>query len=98
MGDLLRSVAFGHLHDDQLRTILVAVRPLTILRHHRAGLSLVRGRAPPLNLIRFCTLTHIAIVSTSENRTKPVQTSAKLFHAVDQRRAHFLVTIDRNTK
>lgn len=66
-----------HLHHDQLRTVLVAVRPLTVLRHHRAGLALVRGRAPPLSLIRFCSLAHFTIVSTSENRPKPVQTSAQ---------------------
>lgn len=66
-----------HLHHDEIRAVLVAVRPLTVLRHHRAGLALVRGRAPPLSLIRFCSLAHFTIVSTSENRPKPVQTSAQ---------------------
>lgn len=53
------------------------VRPLTALQHHRAGLAPVRGRAPPLNLIGFCNLAPLAIVSTSENRPKPEQTRAQ---------------------
>ena len=66
-----------HLHHDEIRAVLVAVGPLTVLRHHRAGLALVRGWAPSPSLIGFCSLAHFTIVSTSENWSKPVQISAQ---------------------
>ena len=74
---LRRVWTLRHLPHDQLCAILVPVGPLVVRRHHRAGLALVRGRAPPLGLIRFCSLARFTVVSTSENAPKPVQTRAQ---------------------
>jgi len=84
---LRRRRTLRHLHHDQFRAVLVPVSPLTILRKHRAGLALVRGRAPPLDLIGFCTLAHLAIVSTSENQPKPVQPAHSRSHERRHRKA-----------
>ena len=54
-----------------ISSVLVPIRPLTIRSQHRAGLTLVRDLAPPMNLIGFRSLADLTIVSTSKNRPKP---------------------------
>lgn len=63
---LLHSYAGAGRSGIFIRSRSAPVRPLTALQHHCAGLPPVRGRAPPLDLIGFCNLAHLTIVSTSE--------------------------------
>ncbi len=68
---LRRIRALWHLHEDRNRTFFVSVRPPATLEDDGAGLPHIRSRSPPLILARFCSLAHIAIVSTSRKLAEP---------------------------
>lgn len=73
---LSRLVAFlGPFHDERAHPRLVPKSPPPIRQKNHPCLSLVRRRTP--TLFRRRGSSHIAIVSTSGNRPKPVHTRAQ---------------------
>ncbi len=78
---LRRIRALWHLHEDRNRTFFVSVRPPATLEDDGAGLPHIRSRSPPPILARFCSLSHIAIVSTSENWPKTGRNQYKPAHS-----------------